>query len=123
MPGRDRAEAGVERGTRTVCATWAVRLALERFVDRCRREEIGARIVRGYRERPQDHMAIAWVDGSSVLIVTRSNAVPLLTWIIAAYDAYHSQDSYDGRFSPARMELHTPRSAIKSGVNSSTSTT
>jgi len=98
MPGRDRAEAGVERDTRTVCATGAVRLALEQFVNRCRREEIGARIVRGYRERPQDDMAIAWAEGSSVLIVTRSNAVLLLTWIIVAYEAYHSQDSYVGRF-------------------------
>jgi len=47
----------------------AVRLALEQLVDRCRREEIGAQIVRGYRERPQDDMEIAWADESSVRMI------------------------------------------------------
>ncbi len=47
----------------------AVRLALEQLVDRCRREEIGARIVRGYRERPQDDVEIAWADESSVRMI------------------------------------------------------
>ncbi|MEE9414816.1 MAG: ribbon-helix-helix domain-containing protein [Acidimicrobiales bacterium] len=47
----------------------AVRLALEQFIDRCRREEIGARIARGYQERPQDDGEIAWADESSVRMI------------------------------------------------------
>ncbi|MCP3937705.1 MAG: ribbon-helix-helix protein, CopG family [Actinomycetia bacterium] len=47
----------------------AVRLGLERLVDRCRRDEIGARIVRGYRECPQSDADIAWADESSVRMI------------------------------------------------------
>lgn len=47
----------------------AVRVGLEQLVDRCRRDEIGARIVRGYRERPQDDAEVAWADESSVRMI------------------------------------------------------
>ena len=47
----------------------AVRLGLERLVDRCRRDEIGARIVRGYRECPQGDAEVAWADESSVRMI------------------------------------------------------
>lgn len=47
----------------------AVRVGLERFVDRCRRDEIGAQIARGYRERPQDDAEVAWADESSVRMI------------------------------------------------------
>ena len=47
----------------------AVRLGLERLVDRCRRDEIGGRIVRGYRERPQSDAEVAWADESSVRMI------------------------------------------------------
>ncbi|HEC09456.1 MAG TPA: ribbon-helix-helix protein, CopG family [Acidimicrobiales bacterium] len=48
----------------------AVRLALEQLVDRCRREEIGARIRRGYLDRPQDEADLAWADESTVRMIT-----------------------------------------------------
>jgi Arc/MetJ-type ribon-helix-helix transcriptional regulator len=47
----------------------AVRLGLERLVDRYRRDEIGARIARGYRERPQGDAEVAWADESSVRMI------------------------------------------------------
>jgi len=47
----------------------AVRVGLERLVDRCRRDEIGARIARGYRERPQSDAEVAWADESSVRMI------------------------------------------------------
>lgn len=47
----------------------AVRVGLEQLVDRCRREEIGARIVRGYRKRPQGEAEITWADESSVRMI------------------------------------------------------
>ena len=47
----------------------AVRLGLERLVDRYRRDEIGARIRNGYRARPQDDAEIAWADESSVRMI------------------------------------------------------
>ena len=47
----------------------AVRLGLERLVDRCRRDEIGMRIARGYRECPQSEAEVAWVDESSVRMI------------------------------------------------------
>ena len=47
----------------------AVRLGLEQLVDRCRREEIGARIVNGYRRHPQDDAEVGWVDESSVRMI------------------------------------------------------
>lgn len=47
----------------------AVRLGLERLVDRCRRDEIGASIARGYRERPQGESEVGWADESSVRMI------------------------------------------------------
>ena len=47
----------------------AVRLGLERFVDRCRRDAIGEEIVRGYRALPQDEAEVAWADESSVRMI------------------------------------------------------
>jgi len=47
----------------------AVRRGLEELVDRCRRQEIGERIVRGYRERPQDDEDAAWTEESSVRMI------------------------------------------------------
>ncbi len=47
----------------------AVRLGLERLVDRCRRDAIGAEIARGYRECPQSDAEIAWADESSVQMI------------------------------------------------------
>lgn len=47
----------------------AVRLGLERLVDRFRRDEIGARITRGYRTRPQNEAELGWTDESSVRMI------------------------------------------------------
>jgi len=47
----------------------AVRLGLEQLVDRCRRDEIGARIARGYRDLPQDEAEVGWADESSVRMI------------------------------------------------------
>lgn len=47
----------------------AVRLGLERLVDRYRRDEIGKRIARGYRERPQGDAEVAWADESSIRMI------------------------------------------------------
>ena len=38
-------------------------------VDRCRRDEIGASIARGYRERPQGESEVGWADESSVRMI------------------------------------------------------
>jgi len=48
----------------------AVRLGLERLVDRCRRDEIGSKIARGYRERPQGESELGWTDQSTVRMIT-----------------------------------------------------
>lgn len=47
----------------------AVRLGLERLVDRYRREEIGARIANGYRAHPQSEAEVAWADESSLRMI------------------------------------------------------
>ncbi|MGQ0826234.1 MAG: ribbon-helix-helix domain-containing protein [Actinomycetota bacterium] len=47
----------------------AVRLALERLVDRYRRGEIGAQIRAGYRALPQSEAEIAWVDEASARMI------------------------------------------------------
>lgn len=47
----------------------AVRLGLQRLVDRHRRAEIGARIVDGYRTRPQSEADVAWADDSSLRMI------------------------------------------------------
>ena len=51
----------------------AVRLGLERFVDRCRRDAIGEEIVRGYRALPQDEAEVAWADESSVRMIAEES--------------------------------------------------
>ncbi len=47
----------------------AVRLGLERLVDRYRRDEIGARITKGYRSVPQTEAEVGWADESSVRMI------------------------------------------------------
>jgi Arc/MetJ-type ribon-helix-helix transcriptional regulator len=47
----------------------AVRLGLERLVDRFRRDEIGARIVEGYRSLPQSEAEVGWADESSARMI------------------------------------------------------
>lgn len=47
----------------------AVRLGLERLVDRHRRDLIGARIVEGYLDRPQDEAEVGWADAASVAMI------------------------------------------------------
>lgn len=47
----------------------AVRLGLERLVDRCRRDEIGSKIANGYRDRPQADAEVGWADESSVRMI------------------------------------------------------
>ncbi len=47
----------------------AVRLGLERLVDRCRRDEIGSRITEGYRARPQSDAEVGWADESSLRMI------------------------------------------------------
>ena len=48
----------------------AVRLGLERLVDLHRRDQIGARIVEGYRARPQSEAEVGWADQSSIRMIT-----------------------------------------------------
>lgn len=47
----------------------AVRLGLERLVDRYRRAQTGARIAEGYRAVPQTDAEVGWADGSSVRMI------------------------------------------------------
>ncbi len=47
----------------------AVRLGLVRLVDRFRRDEIGARIVNGYRSHPQTEAEVGWADESSLRMI------------------------------------------------------
>jgi len=47
----------------------AVRLGLEQLVDRFRRDEIGARIVAGYRSLPQSESEVGWADESSARMI------------------------------------------------------
>jgi Arc/MetJ-type ribon-helix-helix transcriptional regulator len=47
----------------------AVRLGLERLVDRHRRSEIGARIANGYRAVPQTEQEVGWADDSSIRMI------------------------------------------------------
>ena len=47
----------------------AVRLGLERLVDRFRRDEIGARIADGYRSLPQSEAEVGWADESSARMI------------------------------------------------------
>jgi Arc/MetJ-type ribon-helix-helix transcriptional regulator len=47
----------------------AVRLGLRRLVDRHRRSQIGARIVEGYRQQPQDAAEVGWDDAASARMI------------------------------------------------------
>jgi Arc/MetJ-type ribon-helix-helix transcriptional regulator len=47
----------------------AVRLGLVRLLDRHRRDEVGARIVASYLERPQDEHDVGWADQSTVRMI------------------------------------------------------
>ena len=47
----------------------AVRLGLQRLVDRYRREQIGARLAEGYRTLPQTAAEVGWADESSVRMI------------------------------------------------------
>ena len=47
----------------------AVRLGLERLVERYRRSQVGARIVEGYRRVPQTEAEVGWADESSVRMI------------------------------------------------------
>lgn len=47
----------------------AVRLGLQRLLDRHRRDQVGARIVASYLERPQDEHDVGWADESSVRMI------------------------------------------------------
>ena len=48
----------------------AVRLGLERLVDRYRRDRVGAAIVEGYRRHPQDEAEVGWADAASVRMIS-----------------------------------------------------
>jgi Arc/MetJ-type ribon-helix-helix transcriptional regulator len=47
----------------------AVRLALQRLVDRHRRDQIGSRIVEGYQRQPQTEAEVGWADTASVQMI------------------------------------------------------
>lgn len=47
----------------------AVRLGLERLVDRHRRDAVGASIVEGYRRRPQTGAEVGWSDAASAAMI------------------------------------------------------
>jgi len=47
----------------------AVRLGLERLIDRHRRDQVGARIIEGYRTQPQTEADVGWADRSSVQMI------------------------------------------------------
>ncbi len=47
----------------------AVRLGLQQLIDRHRRDRTGARIVAGYRARPQEEAEVAWADDATVRMI------------------------------------------------------
>ena len=47
----------------------AVRLGLERLVDRFRRDRVGAEIAEAYRRRPQEASEVGWADEASVRMI------------------------------------------------------
>ena len=47
----------------------AVRLGLERLVDRFRRDRLGAAIVDGYRRIPQSEAEAGWADAATVQMI------------------------------------------------------
>ena len=46
-----------------------VRVALERFIDRCRRDQIGAEIVAGYQAIPQADDEVGWSDVATIAMI------------------------------------------------------
>ena len=47
----------------------AVRLGLERLMDRHRRDALAAAIVDGYRRRPQTEAEVGWADAASARMI------------------------------------------------------
>jgi len=47
----------------------AVRLGLERLIDRSRRDRIGAQIVESYQARRQQHEEVGWADASTARMI------------------------------------------------------
>jgi len=47
----------------------AVRVALERLIDGHRRDEVGRRIVAGYRDRPQTDDEVGWSDQATEAMI------------------------------------------------------
>lgn len=47
----------------------AVRLGLVELVGRYRRQQVGERIVEGYRVRPQSESEVGWADAASVQMI------------------------------------------------------
>lgn len=47
----------------------AVRTALQRFVDRCRRDQVARRIVDGYRGVPQSEHEVGWTDDATAVMI------------------------------------------------------
>ena len=48
----------------------AVRLGLERLVDRCRREDVARRIVEGYTKSPQTEQDMGWSDRATIEMIS-----------------------------------------------------
>ena len=47
----------------------AVRLGLVELVGRYRRQQVGARIVEGYRAKPQSEAEVGWADAATVQMI------------------------------------------------------
>ena len=47
----------------------AVRVGLQRLIDRHRRDQIGARIREGYTTRPQDDGEVGWSDAATARMI------------------------------------------------------
>jgi len=60
----DLVEAGIVRNR-----SEAVRQALAEFVDRRRRDAIGARIAQGYRDLPQADTEVGWSDEATAQMI------------------------------------------------------
>ena len=67
----------------------AVRQGLRVLIDQHQRRRTAEAIIRGYEQHPQVASEIGWSDEAKdkrcpVLIVTRTEAIPALTWILVA---------------------------------------
>ncbi|CAN5590729.1 MAG: ribbon-helix-helix domain-containing protein [Iamia sp.] len=51
----------------------AVRVALERLIDRHRRDQVGERIAASYRARPQEASEVGWNDEASVRMIAEES--------------------------------------------------